>query len=301
MKNEPYHEPVMVSEVLFWAPLKKQARIIDATLGTGGHSLEFVKKGADVLGIDTDEKMIEVSSKRLRKACPTPNQNGLGSFKLIHGNFKDIDRISGKEGFENVDSVIFDLGTSNLQLTSPDRGFSFTNPEADLDMRMDPKTQGLKGMDLLNVLRKDQLFELFNRVLPFWEAKVLSKRVIEFRERKKFEKVEDFLEACEGMRKKAGLNPATLPFLALRIAVNSELENLSEALPKAFDLLAKEGRLLIIVFHSGERKVVLDFFYGKVREGRGNMLSEKGIIPEEKEILKNPRARSAVLYVLEKK
>ncbi len=294
----------MVDEVLAWAPLKKQARIIDATLGTGGHSLEFIKRGAKVLGIDIDEKMIEVSESRLKKACPTPNSpaaTGWGSFKLVQANFKDIDKIARREGFDEVEAIVFDLGTSNLQLTLPERGFSFGYPEADLDMRMNPRLQGLTGADLLNVLRKDQLFELFNRVLPFREAKTLSERVIEIRKTKKFKKVGDFLEICQGMKKRRGLNPATLPFLALRIAVNSELENLSEALPKAFDLLTKKGRLLVIVFHSAERKIVLDFYFAMIREGVANLLSERGIGPGEKEIARNPRARSAVLYVLEKK
>lgn len=300
MKSEPYHEPVMVDEVLKYAHLKNQARIIDATVGTAGHSLELVKSGVDVLGIEADGEMIEIAEKRLKEACPTPNKNGWGSFKLVHANFRNIDSIAEAESFTKVDTVLFDLGTSNLQLTSKVRGFSFLNPDAELDMRIDASVQALKGSDLLNGLREDQLRELFAQVISPFAAQVISRKIVDFRKIKMFSTVGDFLKVCEGIRGKPGLSPATLPFLALRIAVNSELENLSEALPKAFDLLKKGGRLLVIAFHSGERKVVLDFFFDAQRKAAAKVLTENPIVAAGAETDKNPRSRSAELYVLEK-
>ena len=290
----------MVREVIeTFAPLYK-ARIIDATLGTGGHSLEMVKEGAEVLGIETDAEMLKVSDERLKEACPTPNKNGLGSFKLVNDNFRNIDSIAQKENFNEVNGVLFDLGVSNIQLVSPDRGFSFGSPEAKLDMRLDKAAQGLTGADLLNALRQDHLIKLFQKVLSFRDSRYLAERVIEAREKKPIATVRDFLEFARGVKTKKGLNPATLPFLALRIAVNSELENLNEALPKAFDLMRKGGRLAVIVFHSGEREIVLDFYFQNERWGAGKILTRKPIVPSESEISKNPRARSAALYVLEK-
>lgn len=300
MRSELYHEPVLVNEVVgVFAPLYK-ARIIDATLGTGGHTLELVKGGADVLGIEADGEMLEVGYERLKKACPTPNKNGLGSFKLVNDNFRNIDSIAQKENFDEVKGVLFDLGVSNIQLVSPDRGFSFSNPKAKLDMRLDRSTQGLTGADLLNALREDHLINLFKKVLSFGDSRYLAKRIIEARERKPISTVGDFLSVTRGVKTKRGLNPATLPFLALRIAVNTELENLNEVLPKAFDLLTKGGRLAVIVFHSGEREIVLDFFFQNERRGAGKILTRRPIVPGDAEINKNPRARSATLYVLEK-
>jgi len=300
MRSELYHEPVLVNEVIeVFAPLYK-ARIIDATLGTGGHSLEMVKAGAEVLGIETDEEMFKVGYERLKKACPTPNKNGLGSFKLVNDNFRNIDSIAQKENFNEASGVLFDLGVSNIQLVSPDRGFSFGNPNAKLDMRLDRGAQGLTGADLLNALRQDHLIKLFQKVLGFRDSRYLAERVIEARAEKPIATVGDFLAVARGIKTKKGLNPATLPFLALRIAVNSELENLNEALPKAFDLLRKGGRLAVIVFHSGERQIVLDFYFQNERRRTGKILTRKPIVPSEEEITKNPRARSASLYVLEK-
>lgn len=300
MKKDNYHEPVMVQEVIeALAPLQ-QARIIDATLGTAGHTLELVKAGANVLGIDVDREMLEVAEKRLAVACPTPNQNGLGSYKLTYGNFRSIDVIVSKEDFSEVDGILFDLGVSNLQLMGLKRGFSFGSPEAPLDMRIDPNSQAVKASDLLNGLRADQLKVLFAKVLTPSESRFLTKMVIQERERKPFGNVEDFLRIAKRVRTKKDLNPATLPFLALRMAVNSELENLNEALSKAAGCLKKGGKLLVITFHSGEERIVLDFYHEVEREGSGKILTTRGIRPGEDEISKNPRARSAELWILQK-
>ena len=300
MEKDNYHEPVMVQEVIeALAPLQ-QARIIDATEGTAGHTLELVKVGANVLGIDLDREMLEEATKRLKEACPTPNQNGLGSLKLTHGNFRNIDVIASREDFKEVDGVLFDLGVSNLQLMGEKRGFSFGYPEAALDMRIDPNSQAVTASDLLNGLRADQLTVLFSKVLTPSQSRFLASRVIEQRERNPFETVEDFLRIAKRVRTKKDLNPATLPFLALRMAVNSELENLNEALPKAFSLLKKGGKLLVITFHSGEEKIVLDFYHQAEREGSGKILTFLPIRSGEDEISKNPRARSAELWVLQK-
>ena len=112
--------------------------------------------------------------------------------------------------------------------------------------------------------------------------------------------VGDFLGVTAGLRTKPGLHPATLPFLALRIAVNSELENFREALPKAYLLLAKGGRLGVITFHSGEEKEVVGFFRKISREGLGTFLTKRPEVPSQAEIEANPRARSAKLYLIEK-
>lgn len=298
--QEKIHNPVLVRQVLeFLAPLKK-ARIIDATLGSAGHTLALVKAGAHVLGIEADSQMLEIAARRLEEACPTPNIKGWGSFKVAHGNFRDLDEIASKAGFDDVDGVLFDLGVSNIQLTSPSRGFSFSNPEASLDMRIDPKYQGVKGSDLLNGLRKDQLITLFGLTLKSGPAKWLAKRVINVREQVPISTVGDFLKVCEGLRTKGSLHEATLPFLALRMAVNSERENLEETLPQAFSLLKKGGKLLIMTFHSGEEKIVLDFYNERKRNNEGKILTEKPKTPAEEEVRANPRARSAELWVLQK-
>lgn len=301
MKKDKLHEPVLVHEVNDWLHINNQARkVIDATLGTAGHALEMVKKNVYVLGIDADRNMIELAEERLEKACPTFDPKGGKCFKLVHGNFRGIDEIAQKEGFEDVDAVLFDLGVSTPQLTSTTRGFSFAGNDAPLDMRMDSTSQGLSAADLLNALRPDQLRTLFAKVLTDFQARKLVKKIVLEREKGKMTTVGDLLRVTKGLKGKPGLNPATLPFLALRMAVNSELENLEEALPKAFSLLRRGGRLLFITFHSGEEIKVVRFAKRMAKEGVGKILTKKPVVPSASEIDKNPSARSAKLWVIEK-
>lgn len=300
MKKNDYHEPVMVREVIeVLAPLK-QAQIIDATVGTAGYTLALVTKGARVLGIEADREIYEVAKKRLEEACPPLNRKIQGSYTLALGNFRNIDLLAHKNNFESIEGVIFDLGVSNLQLTSDTRGFSFSNPDTELDMRISMEDQGLKAKDLLNVLREEQLVSLFAKVLTFRDSRYIAKKVTAQRGLKHFETVGDFLVALRGLKSKKGLHPGTLPFLALRMTVNSELENIKEALPKAFELLKKGGKLLVISFHSGERKVILDFWAKAQKDGRGRVVTQGPVVPREVEVTQNPRARSAELRIIEK-
>ncbi len=285
MRSGKFHQAVLVCEVIEnlhidnpASPAGRQARVIDATVGTGGHSVEMVKKGADVLGIEADKEMIEIAQERLKA-------------KIVQGNFRNIDKIAADNNFTEVDGVIFDLGISNLQLLSRERGFSFSNPDAPLDMRLDKDGQGVTAADLLNGLREDQLKKLFSVTLRPNQVNYLVKNILLRRESKPFEEVGDLAKLCASLKVKESLHPATLPFLALRMAVNSELENLQEALPKAFDLLKTGRRLLVITFHSGEDKIVKSFF------GKSGQI----IFPGEIEINNNPGSRSAKLYVIEKK
>lgn len=202
-KNVEFHEPVLAGQVLdnLGAPLNSQAEVIDTTLGSGGHSLEMAKKGYRVLGIEADPEILEIARQRLGDKA-----------KLVHGNFREIDEIARETGFAPVQAVLFDLGVSNLQLTDITRGFSFGNPEAALDMRLDKALQGLTAADLLNALREEQLIVLFGRVLRHFEAKALARAVIRFREKKKIATVADLIAISKVVRPKGYLNQATLPF-----------------------------------------------------------------------------------------
>ena len=303
MQNHKFHTPVLVKEVVEILTtnvhLNDQAWIIDATLGSGGHTLELIRLGKNVLGIEMDEKMLEIANGRLEKACPVPDK--CGAYKTYHGNFKDIDIIAKEVGIDKIAGILIDLGVSNLQLTSTERGFSFSNPDADLDMRIDQENMGLKASDLLNALRENQLIEVFNQTMDFGEARALTKKVLRGRAFKKYVSVDDFLGTCESVvKRKNNLHPATRAFLALRMAVNSELENLEEVLPKAISLLMPGGRLAIISFHSGEDKVVKHVFGKSENLNDVSVITKTPLIPSEDEINDNPRSRSAKLRAVEK-
>jgi 16S rRNA (cytosine1402-N4)-methyltransferase len=296
------HESVLVSEVVEALHINKSGksglpagRYIDATLGNGGHTIEILKNGGQVLGIDLDPKMIEIAEKRLGGEAVPPSR-----WKLVQGNFVNIDRIAEENNWKSVSGILFDLGVTNLHLKDLERGFSFENSEASLDMRIDQKTQGVGAADLLNVLREDQLTDLFNVTLEPGAAKWITGRIVHARSAKTITTVGDMLEICEGLKTgKTGLNVATLPFLALRIAVNAELSNLEEVLPKAFDLLASGGRLVVISFHSGEDAIVKNFFKKKTFEG-AKTITTKPVLAGSEEIEINRRSRSAKMRVLQK-
>lgn len=269
------HEPVLLKEVIYSLHIKNQGRYIDATLGAGGYTKEMSENGGIVLGIDADESMLEIAREKLK---------GFDA-KLVNGNFRDIKRIALENGFTGVDGIVFDLGVSNVHFSDMNRGFSFRNPEADLDMRLNPHSQQVKASDLLNMLRVDQLTEMFGRKI--------ANQIVEFRETKKFQKVGDFLSLFS--EKRIGkLHSATKAFLALRIAVNSELENLMAALPQAYELLGPGGVLAVVSFHSLEDEIVKDFMRSK---GRKN----EAIKPTGEEVSRNPKSRSAILRFIEKK
>jgi 16S rRNA (cytosine1402-N4)-methyltransferase len=304
MKNNKYHEPVMVGEVLDYlkldAPLERRKKYIDATVSTGGYSLEILKKGGEVLGIDFDPEILEVAKKRL-EACPTPDNDIGGRFQLTQGNFKDIKKIALENGFKSVNGIVYDLGVSNLQLTSTTRGFSFAEENAPLDMRINKSDLSVKASDLLNGLREDQLEKLFQETLEFHNARRLAKLVIKTREEKPFYSVGDFLLTTKKVfNKKGRLHPATKAFLALRIAVNSELENVKESLPQAISLLGRGGRLVVVSFHSGEDAIVKNIFKKAEAERKVKIITKKPIFPTEEEIEKNAKSRSARLRAIEK-
>ncbi len=301
--KEDLHKPVLLEKVLGYissfAPLNTQAKagnttkVIDATLGLGGYSKALCKRGLNVLAIEFDPEMLKLARKKIERDCP--------SFRSIQGNFKDIFDIAIKEGFSEVSAVIYDLGISSPQLTDQARGFSFQNPEAVLDIRFDPKVQGIRAMDILNALNKTALQEVFENTYEPYEARKLVKRVLAFRKIKHFEKVADLLEVVRGIfSSKGGIHPATRAFLALRIAVNSELTNLEDSLRAAVKLLKKEGMIIVVSFHSGEDAIVKRTFLNFEDKGLGRVLTKKPVVPDEAELADNPRSRSAKLRVFEK-
>lgn len=303
MINNKLHEPVMLKEVLEALKVKdnvhlKREKFVDATLGLGGHTLGIVKLGAKVLGIEADLESLNIARERLERSCPTPNSKVGGSFKLIHGNFKDIASIAENNGFEKVWGVLFDLGISTWQLKSSSRGFSFSNPNALLDMRIDPNSQGVTASDLLNSLNFSNLVKLFSTVLTKFEASILAKKIIDKRKYKRFSNVSDFLEIIS--KRKGKIHSGTKSFLALRIAVNSELENLKQALFGAFEILETAGRIVVISFHSGEDRVVKNFFKNQESERKGIRVNKKPITPDDFEFRSNPSSRSAKLRIMEK-
>lgn len=287
-----YHKSVLLQEVLDLLKVTPGKKYIDATLGGGGHTEAILERGGDVLGLDVDEDALEfvrAKNEGERK----------GTLVLAKGNFKDIDTIAKKHGFDQVAGILFDLGVSSYQLDTPEKGFSFQ--EGPLDMRMD-RSLSVRAQDLVNGLTNKELQELFVKLGEERYARSIAKHIDYYRKTKPIETTAELAaivrEAVPNLPSR--IHPATKVFQALRIAVNDELHVLREALPKAYSLLGTGGRLAVISFHSLEDRIVKQAFVSFAEDGSGQILTPKPIEATEEEQNGNRRSRSAKLRGIEK-
>jgi 16S rRNA (cytosine1402-N4)-methyltransferase len=314
-----YHIPVLLHQITRFLDPRPGKRFIDATLGGGGHSAALLARGASVLGIDGDPDALSHAREQLAEylaaevevqACPDPDNRirptlqdirktapGRAPNQLIlaHGNFADLGLIAKTAGFSAVDGILFDLGVSGHQLRASHRGFSF-HQEAALDMRLDPDRQGATAADLVNALSEKELTELLHRYGEEPRARAIARAIIRRRAAKSLVTTEDLVRLVLSVyRLNPGrrIHPATRTFQALRIAVNSELENLEAALDQVGLLLGSGGKLAVISFHSLEDRLVKNFLRSTSHQWRS--FSLKPIRPSGAEISHNPSSRSAKL------
>ena len=303
------HKTVLLNETLDLLNINANGTYIDATAGGGGLSREIasrLSRDGRLVCIDRDPDAINRCNEVLSE---------YSQVSVVNSNFARMKDILKDLSIENVDGIVFDLGVSSYQFDTPERGFSYHN-DAPLDMRM--SKSGRTAADLVNSLGKDMLTHILSR---YGEEKFASRiaRVI-VNERNKGP-IKTTLQLAEIVKKAVPAairrdgHPARKTFQALRICVNSELDNLSEGLDEAFCALNPKGRLLAITFHSLEDKIVKD----KMKEwsrgcicppdfpvctcGRNpkvKIITKKSIKPTQEEIEKNPRSRSARLRVCEK-
>ncbi len=289
-----YHVSVLLQEVIEYLNVTKGEKYIDATLGGGGHAIEIVKRGGIVLGFDADQEAIDFVLES-HKSLITGHK-----LTVVRGNFKDIKKIASEYGFNNVAGVIFDLGVSSHQFDSGWRGFSFRK-EGPLDMRMDSDLK-VQAKDLVNILTKGELYELFSKLGEERFSRSIANSIIRARRIRPFTSTTQLSDIISGAVPfdKLRLDAIARIYQALRIAINDELNNLREALPQAFELLAKSGKIAVISFHSLEDRIVKNQFLQWQDEGKGSILTKKPIRPSEEEIEKNKRSRSAKLRVIQK-
>lgn len=299
-----FHEPVLLTEAIENLNIKKGEKYIDATLGGGGHSKQILDLGGKVLGIDCDPEAIKAARKYLSSACPPPPiRRGLTtSWQLARGNFGHLKRIAEKYKFTPVAGVFFDLGVSSYQLEKSSRGFSF-NREGPLDMRMDPDLT-VTAADLVNGLTKGELNELFYRLGEEYDSRRIAEAVCYARRIAPITTCSQLAKIISEIKSKKAkgrrIHPATKCFLALRIAVNDEFNNLKKGLSQALEILKPQGRLAVISFHSGEDRIVKQFLKQEAEKGSLEIITKKPVVPSAREVKENPRSRSAKLRVAEK-
>lgn len=298
------HIPVMLFEVIEYLQVKKEQKYIDATVGAGGFTEAILKRGGEVLGIDQDPKSLAIAEERL-KACPgtfSRNERTSNVLTLVRGNFSNLQEIAQVNGFAQVHGIVFDLGFASFQVEDAKRGLSFQR-QGPLDMRLDPNL-GVTAGDLVNLLSESQLCKLFIEYGDEPMSLAIAKAIVVKRKNLPIKTTSDLVliinEVYKQKNMNAKINPATKVFQALRIAVNSELDNLATALLQSVNLLVSQGRLVVVSFHSGEDRIVKAFFKEQERQGILKILSPKPIIPSPGEIQNNPRTRSAKLRAIEK-
>ena len=304
-----FHTSVLLKETIDFLQVKKGEQYIDATLGGGGHTREILSRGGIVLGIDCDEEAIEYVRKNLEFRIPRPRQAKRGGqnseLTLTKGNFKNLEEIAHSNNFNKVKGIIFDLGVSSYQLENGKRGFSFLKG-GPLDMRMD-KELGVKASDLLNILSKGELYEIFIKLGQEHRSRAISSSIVSARRVAPIQTTGDLsgvIQKAIGIKgeitdfTKAQISKRV--FQALRIAVNDELENIKIALPKTLNLLESGARVAVISFHSLEDRIVKQSFIDFQKRNMGKIITKKPVTAGKEEIGSNPRSRSAKLRVFEK-
>lgn len=283
------HRPVMLAESMEWLDVRPGQWYVDANLGGGGHTREILARGGSVVAIDRDKGAVLAAQEHLLPLYPD-------RIRIIHGNNRGIASLVRQEG-HHVSGILFDLGWSTIQGEDPERGLSFSE-EGPLDMRLDTE-QEETAEDLLESLSESELERVFSEgdeplAAPIARALVQARR--EGRLPRTTTSLAAFVSGVyyrKGFRR-SRRHPATRVFMALRIRVNREYENLEESLSGARELLsATGGRLIVLSFHSGEDRIVKRCFRLWVGEGEAAFLFRRSLVPGEEEVSLNPRARSA--------
>lgn len=306
------HEPVMQAEVLeLLAPALSRpgARIVDLTLGLGGHAramLERAARDAQLLGLDRDPEALAIAEANLAPFA--------GRVHLRHARFSELATVLASLGWERVDAVLADLGVSSLQLDEAGRGFSFQR-EGDLDMRMDP-TRGESAAELLARLSQGELATLLRDLGEEPDARRIARALCRAgteRPRTTGELRAAIVRAV-GARATRRHDPATLTFQALRIAVNEEITELEALLEQLERFLAPGSRVAFLAYHSLEDRLVKRRFRSFAArcvcppelpvcrcggEARAIRLTPGALRPGPEEVVRNPRARSARLRAVE--
>jgi len=306
------HKSVLLDETIEQLAIKPDGIYVDGTLGGGGHSFAICGRLSDkgrLIGIDQDAAAIEAAGARL------------GEFKdkvtIIRSNYCEMKKKLADIGVTSVDGIILDLGVSSYQLDTADRGFTYRE-DVPLDMRMDQRMERTAK----NIVNEYSEMELYRIIRDYGEdkfAKNIAKHIVRARQEKALETTGELIHvikaAIPAKVRAVGGHPAKKTFQAIRIELNNELGVLEESLDDMIELLNDKGRICIITFHSLEDRIVKNSFRrnehpctcpkefpvcvcGKVPKGR--VLTRKPILPQEEELLRNSRAKSAKLRVFER-
>lgn len=300
------HAPVLLDETLELLAPFPDAVFVDGTLGGGGHAealLERTAPGGLLIGLDRDEDALAAARERL---APFGDR-----VHFVHASFRELASVLDRLDRPSVDGVLLDLGVSSPQLDRTERGFGFLHPDAPLDMRMDRSAER-SAADLLAELSSQELVECFRSYGELSGAHRLAAAIVDARRETPLRTVGQLTELVRtsGVGRGRRHDPSTLVFQALRIAVNDELEALSEGLTAALEALAPERRVVVLAYHSLEDRIVKNALRDAARRctcppkqpvctcggvQRFELITRRALRPSDEEVGRNPRARSARL------
>ena len=301
------HISVLLNECIEGLSIKPNGIYVDGTVGGAGHSVEIAKRldKGRLIAIDRDPTAVEVASERLK---------GYNA-AVVKANYSEIDEVLKSLSIDKADGVLLDLGVSSHQLDKAERGFSYHN-DAPLDMRM--SCEGLSARDVVNTYSYEELSRILFEYGEEKFSRSIASAIVRTRETKPIEttlELAEIIKSSVPQRVRREKNPCKKTFQAIRIEVNSELEHLSVALDKAFDVLNSGGRLCVISFHSLEDRLVkqrfASFCKGCIcppdfpqcvcgRKPKGRLVNKKPILASQDELEVNNRSRSAKLRIIEK-
>lgn len=299
--SEYGHTSVLLQESIDGLDLHPGEIYVDGTLGSAGHSEEVARRFGStvrIIGLDMDHDAILRATKRLSKLD--------ANVEFVQVNFRNLDQVLTQLEIPKVNKILLDLGLSSNQFEESGRGFTFKNDEPlTMTFKKNPGEEDITATTIVNEWGEDTLQTILRGFGEEQFAYRITKAIVKAREVKPIktthELVQIIMEATPAWYHHRKTHPATKTFQALRIAVNEELTALQEGLKKGFEKLSSGGRIAVISFHSLEDRIVKNFFKERYKEGVGELLTKKPIIPSEEELSVNRRARSAKLRILVKK
>lgn len=296
-KTSVTHQTVLLNETVDGLSLRAGDTAIDATVGTGGHA----EKMAHLVGTEGTLMLVDVDPGSIARA-KARLEDASAKLIFIQGNFRNLKALAAEAGVRSADGIVFDLGWHSEQLAAG-RGLSFKSDEP-LVMTLGARSSTLTAGDIIADWDEASIEEIIRAYGEERFAGRIARAIVESRRAEPIETARELADiitrAVPGFYRRGRLHPATRTFQALRIAVNDELNALTEALQDALELLAPEGRLAVISFHSLEDRIVKQAFRDAEDAGRGIRITKKPVVPGFAERKANPRARSAKLRIFEK-
>lgn len=289
MEQKPWHYPVLLRETLDYLAVKPDGVYVDMTAGLGGHAgaiAERLETGF-VIASDRDAESLELAKGNTSAWA--------GKIRFHHGAFSTFEQALGENGVAAVDGVLADLGVSRYQLSTAERGFSLME-DGPLDMRMD-RSQGVTAAELVNYLPERDLADLIYQLGEERRSRRISRAIVRARPIRTTGHLARVIE--EAVPRTGRIHPATQTFMALRLKVNGEMDELEELLRLVPGRLRSGGRFVVLTFMSTEDRIVKRAFQSLAREGRAKILTKHVVKPAEEELSDNPASRSAKLRALE--